>query len=277
MAPRSKPNAAFTLIELLVVIAIIAILASLLLPALFKAKQQAHAISCQNNHRQLALTFTLYSNDSSENLVRNERTGPELPWITGTVHGKSPGFTDPNYLVHPNFSAFAKYLKNWRTYNCPAERISFKIGSKTVPKTRSYSMNSHIAPRPLPPPPPAVPNGPSLPNNASNPLTSTAHILRPESTFLFIDVEPASICWSPFRVPGSNQTPWWSAPGTLHNRATILSFADGHTERHKWKVPHNRPITLAFNDSDHPPEPVLTSESVKDITWLRARAHHNNK
>src|SRR5688500_13228629 len=105
MAPRSETNAAFTLIELLVVIAIIAILASLLLPALSKAKQQAHTVSCQNNHRQLALTFTLYSNDSSENLVRNERTGPELAWITGTVHGKSPGFTDPDYLVHPNFSA----------------------------------------------------------------------------------------------------------------------------------------------------------------------------
>ena len=127
----------FTLIELLVVIAIIAILASLLLPALAKAKEKGQQTVCRSNLKQIGLAFHLYLPDYEDTFPGAASRGSYQPmkedWIFfNTYRGNDP------YFMNPQNSAIARYIGNFNTnlFRCPADK-------DVIERERSFARNQN--------------------------------------------------------------------------------------------------------------------------------------
>jgi prepilin-type N-terminal cleavage/methylation domain-containing protein len=129
---------AFSLIELLIVIAIIALLASMLLPALRAARGEGIRISCQNNLRQLAVGTQIYTADNEGRLPDNN-PGSTNDWVRGNL--LMPGQATNQILLQQG--KLFPYANHASTYHCPADRSQ----TNGVLRVRSYSMNGWVGSR----------------------------------------------------------------------------------------------------------------------------------
>lgn len=217
---------AFTLIELLVVIAIVAILASLLLPALARAKAKAQGAACLSNVRQLHLAWTLYADDGEERFINNhgvdETREKRNNWVNNVLDwGNSDDNTNLTYLTGGLLAPYA--ARSSALFHCPSDKSRAENG----PRIRSYSMNSLVG-------------DPGVLTNRFNPdwvqFFRASDVVRPAHTFVLLDEHPDTIN-DGFFMNRLHEDRWGNLPASYHNGASSLSFADGHSESHRWVVP----------------------------------------
>jgi prepilin-type N-terminal cleavage/methylation domain-containing protein len=286
-AEKKAALTAFTLIELLVVIAIIAILAAMLLPALARAKQKAQLINCLNNEKQLALGWIMYANDNNDKLVLNgdesaqpgsfpgtsqnpsgslaenplidgnlQPGGPIAQWCPGNL--QSAQMTASIYYTNWNMAGMIyPYVQNVSAYKCPVD-ISHApaINSFGPPQLRSYSMNCWMNPHDMW-------------------LGTTWGYLQyyklsqitrpgPSSTWVFIEENPYSIDDGYFAINPSETTSWVNAPAVYHGLSSVISYADGHSQAHKWTDINLIHATGASADN------FTAAPGSGDLAWLNS-------
>jgi prepilin-type N-terminal cleavage/methylation domain-containing protein/prepilin-type processing-associated H-X9-DG protein len=275
----ANANPAFTLIELLVVIAIIAIIASLILPALARAKSRAQGALCLNNTRQLAFAWTIYADEHNGvlayNLGRSGRTasmpaitGPQMSdnWVNNVLDWEMS--SDDTNAASVIGSGLGPYTgKSAALYHCPSDNVlsDLQRSAGWSARVRSYSMNAMVGDAGN-----FSRTGVNVNNTNYVQFFKTFSIPRPADIFVFLDEHPDSIDDGYFLNSDNDWAPAWTdLPGSYHDGGANLSFADGHSEYHRWHNASTKQPALAYGISPKLPMPI--TDGLQDISWVLSR------
>jgi len=270
----------FTLIELLVVIAIIAILAALLLPALVTAKLKAQGVQCLDNHRQLCLAWRMYSDENNDQLLYASGVWPYTAhdsgvWVSGWMN------FDPNNRSNWDTAQDIEQSPLWQycghsaaIWKCPSDSSSVTVNGQVKPRVRSMSMNLWLG---------GFEGSDYGLSGDPAPFTRGGGSWRvylkmdeminpgPADIFVFLDMREDSIDVGNF-APDMRGWPnqpdsygFYDLPGNYHHFANGFSFADGHSEIHRWRDTRTTPplmIGSLIGDS-------FSSPRNPDVAWLQ--------
>ena len=223
---RTAP-AGFNVIELLVVIATVAILATLLLPALTKAKEQGRSSICKNNMRQLVLAMVLYADDNEDYLPwpGDVDRNWQPDWVFGGQPNTYPNnpetWNTPGFGFHAESGSIFPYATSqprvvphrdyftatYRIYRCPstgplgdALRVNFSMNEELDPTTDLTK---------------AFPEG-----------VKVANVVGPTQKILLVNEDPATMKNASFKPQGTALTGQF----VVHDGRVNVGFIDGHLE-----------------------------------------------
>lgn len=214
----------FTLVELLVTISVIAILATLLIPAVLKAKVRVQGTVCVNNLGQLQKCWMMYADDHNDFVPPNISANTNGAWRStpDSWIGSSSALRDTNTDAIKNGLLFRyDYNRSVGLYLCPGDhsKVLLSNGKLGPRRTRSYSMNGNLGGRT---------------NEVQRTVLSTKQIREPSQLFVFVDEDAESIDDAHFLVWPNPDNRWVNLPAGRHNQGGVLSFADGHVESWHW-------------------------------------------
>jgi prepilin-type N-terminal cleavage/methylation domain-containing protein/prepilin-type processing-associated H-X9-DG protein len=283
---KNNHNPGFTLIELLVVISIIALLVSILLPALQSAKRKAGGAVCLVHQKGIALAWMMYANENRDMLVgssvewRDARISSgeyKIDWVYLPQDEQGNfAYTQTQYWVVPQGQwreceiwgirrgKLYAYTENEGVYHCPTDSRD-----KQIKGFRTYSMAGGL-------------NGETESVSGSQfVLKKITQINQPSEKYVTVEEPHAGWnagSWLVFWPEYQRLRPRYTTDtvATWHGGGTVMNFADGHAETHIWQ--DEETLTNAEIEQNSGIEnPAGNSLGDNDYLWMKKHYPYNER
>ena len=235
-----KTKKGFTLVELLVVISIIALLLSILMPSLSRARESGRRVVCLSNQRQLSLAWVLYTQNNNDYFCspdpaeKKNTEDYKYSWL-GWNYETSKYLYLENWTLDDWSNAIQegklwKYTQNEKIYRCPTgnkgEMVTYAAFGGALGWRQPLKRDA----------------GPSY----GTFLYKMTDLQRASERAVFIDEGKLSLNF--FSVNYSAEE-WFDRPPIRHNIGATLSFADAHAEYWKWQDDRTKKLGMMDDDT----------------------------